>query len=79
MQRERWERGRDVVYHERLARIGRFERLQEAERRERRLAFDEARRVREMRRVICSRRPHHSANLDVPLETAATFAAEPRG
>jgi hypothetical protein len=42
------EKGRQVVHHERLARIGRFERLQEAECRERRLALDEARRVREV-------------------------------
>ena len=48
MRSERREQGREVVHHERLARIGRFERLQEAECRERWLAFDEARRVREV-------------------------------
>src|SRR5688572_2282759 len=45
---EGWEEGREVVHHERLARIGCLERLYEAECRERRLAFDEAGRVGEI-------------------------------
>lgn len=40
--------GREVVHHKRLARIGRFERLQEADCRESWLAFDEARGVGEV-------------------------------
>ena len=45
---ERREQGREIVHHERLTRIGRFEVLQEAECRERRLAFDETRGVGEV-------------------------------